>query len=902
MSNENQVKFTDIATDPEFGIAYRRARSPREAFYDELKAQPVFRPDEDNARVPLWGRGAPGVAIFDYDGDGDMDMYVTNGPGTNNSLYSNQLEETGELTFVDVAVEAGVAAIDQDSTGVVAGDIDNDGDADLLVLGAGAPNRLFENQGDGTFTDITATSNIGGEEAYSGSASFGDVNGDGLLDIVVANTTDWDNREAILTELFALNQPNQLLINQGNNTFVDVSDSSGFTTLSDNLPEGVSTLTWAIAILDYDQDGDMDIIHADDQGGIPTTEFGGFDRGFIHVLNNDGTGNFTNVTDEVGLDIPGAWMGLSFGDFNGDGIIDLFGSNFGSFPPSLQDSRWFLGQSDGTFIDPGLGEINATAFGWGTGTFDYDNDGDTDIVYHGGLDLGVVIDASNPGAILKNDGAGNFVYDLEAVNNNTDHTRRNVQGVAVGDLNQDGFSDIVSVSNFNTPADVPVLPFSFELDSPLEDVGGFVSNFSPTEIPGEFVWNGIEFPDGTLSVEINSADNGNAAVQVDTLGSIGLTENGRVNRDGIGAIVSFTPEGGQTALQPIIAGGSFNSQSSLVATFGLGEATTGTLEVLWPGGVRNRLYDVQAGDRLVFPEIPVSFDDLSLSSAEYQAAVESSLEDLLTEGILSAEAAAQFESSAILAFQETLAVEQDLVFGTPEADNFDAAIDPGFNGAVDLIFTGAGADLIDSSVGLGGNRVFGGSGGDELIAGIGDRLFGGSDSDILEASAGRGGNRLYGGDGADDLIAGTDDRLFGGSGNDTLVLNALGTDGGNNRAYGGAGDDLFSLGSGDRLLGGPGNDRFFGGTGGDNLITGGAGADGFAIASAELPTSANIITDFEVGVDIIQVFGVGATAVSDLNITQEGFDTLISFAETELASLMGIQASNLIESGIFEFV
>ncbi|MFG6101415.1 VCBS repeat-containing protein [Leptothoe sp. EHU-05/26/07-4] len=339
---QSNITFTDIVTDVNSGIDYSRVESERNAIFEQLRQQPVFTPD-DLPNVPLFARGLPGVAVLDYDDDGDLDVYVTNGPGATNSLYSNQLKETGQLSFVDVAQAVGVSATDQDSNGVVYGDIDNDGDHDLLVLGSGEPNRLFENQGDGTFVDITEFSGIGGGDRYSSSASFGDVNGDGLLDIVVANAFDFDNIIPIVAEPFALNEHNQLFINTGNNTFVDASATSGIENLtgfSEGVPDGVATITWAISLVDYDLDGDLDIIQADDQAAVPPAEpLGGVDRGLIHILQNDGTGNFTDVTVEANLDIPGAWMGLSFGDFNADGNLDIFVSNFGDYeiatPPNL---------------------------------------------------------------------------------------------------------------------------------------------------------------------------------------------------------------------------------------------------------------------------------------------------------------------------------------------------------------------------------------------------------------------------------------------------------------------------------------------------------------------------------------------------------------------------------------
>lgn len=241
---------------------------------------------------------------------------------------------------------------------------------------------------------------------------------------------------------------------------------------------------------------------------------------------------------------------------------------------------------------------------------------------------------------------------------------------------------------------------------------------------------------------------------------------------------------------------------------------------------------------------------------------------------------------------ETVGGAPELVFGTNGDDELDAGVTPAFDGENDTVFTGAGEDLVDLSTTSSDSRVFAGTGSDELVAGQRDRLFGGPDGDILEASAGTGGNRLYGGEGPDELIAGSGDRLFGGPGDDTFFLDALGSEGGENRAYGQSGNDTFFLGTGDRLLGDEGDDAFFVGTGGDNTITGGSGADPFWITTGELPTTTNTITDFEAGIDVIGLGGLGLT-FDDLTITPDGANTLISALGQELAILLGVDSTSL---------
>jgi len=655
------VTFKDIVSDVSMGLDYRRTESARDVIWDQLKSQPVVTMF-DLALVPLKSRGAPGVAILDYDKDGDMDMYITNGPGSANSLYSNQLKETGELSFIDMASYAGVGAADMDSAGVCYGDIDNDGDHDLYVLSSGESNRLFENQGDGTFNDITVSSGMSAGARYPASCAMGDVNGDGLLDVAIANTSDtWDNRIAIFNA-FGFNDHNQLFLNQADNKFEDVSVTSGIKELA-GFPEhaaGAAGVTWAISLVDYDQDGDVDIVSVDDQGGGVLPEIqGGVDRGFIHVMKNDGTGKFTDVSVEVGTNLYGDWKGLSFGDLNSDGHMDIFATNVGDyvlsvFPRPLPyelgtyASRWFMGQPDGTFKEPGLGTVVSTVFGWGTVMTDYNNDGDTDIIYYGGGDGGPLIEASNPGVLMQNDGNANFKYDLQALVGSTNHSERMVQGLAAGDLNNDGFIDLVSVSSADTPAPMPLVPYPVQWGSDADATAFFFPAFTPIS-QTEFVWNGMDPVDGTLSVEINSADNEKHWAKIELMGTVGIVEGARVNRDAIGAIVYFTPEEGKTIMQPVLGGASYASQDSLVVNVGLGEADEGTVDVLWPGGVRNRYYGLKASEKILLPEIPCSYD-ASWKGKKYLSCVRDALKDLVSEDIITKAEKARLMASAARAF------------------------------------------------------------------------------------------------------------------------------------------------------------------------------------------------------------------------------------------------------------
>jgi hypothetical protein len=396
-----------------------------------------------------------GCAWLDYDQDGFLDLYLVNSAATpaytpKQPLRSALYHNNGDGTFTDVTARAGVGAGGLFGMGVAVGDYDNDGFPDLLVLGYGRC-ILYHNNGDSTFTDVAARAGVENRGRWASSAAWLDYDNDGRLDLVIANYIDWSPetnfycgdrgpgmRSYCHPDVYH-GQPPTLYHNNGDGTFTDVSQSSGLAAKPAN---GLGVLTF-----DYDNDGWQDIFIANDS--MPNSLFHN---------NRDGTFREVAYTAGVAVSADGqaeAGMGVDAADTTSRGALDLIVTHL-----DQQLARFYRNLGNQTFDDATLrSKLGYATFhlsGFGTRFFDYDNDGARDLFIANGHVLDNVhlynsdVFYAEPKLMFRNTGRGTFA-NVSAQLGPDLQLRRVSRGVAVGDFDNDGDLDILVSNNGQAP-------------------------------------------------------------------------------------------------------------------------------------------------------------------------------------------------------------------------------------------------------------------------------------------------------------------------------------------------------------------------------------------------------------------------------------------------------------------
>ena len=502
-----------------------------------------------------------GIAFYDYDNDGWLDIFVVNGSRLEGfpqgqEPISHLFKNNRDGTFTDVTARAGVGRAGW-GQGVCVGDYDNDGFDDLYITYYGT-NVLYHNNGDGTFTDVSQKAGVAGKGTRWGTGcAFVDYDRDGRLDLFVANYIALDLKTAPVPEsgpclykgvMVACGPPglqgdtNILYHNNGDGTFTEVSEPSGITQANGTYGLGVLTA-------DFDNDGWPDIYVANDS--TPSL-----------LYQNKKNGKFVDIGMESGCVLsadgkPQAGMGVSAADYDLDGNLDIVKTNFAGDTPSLYHNRGNGSFDDMTF-GAGLG-IHTQYLGWGVGFFDMDNDGWPDILICNGHVYPEVeqlkTEAGYPQRKLlyKNLRNGHF-EDVSAGGGPAISTPYASRGCAFGDFDNDGDLDVV----VNTINDYPQL---LRCDSKLQ----------------------------------------NNWIKIKTIGT-------KSNRSGIGARLRCVTRPSDEAkehsqIDEVRSGGSYISQNDLRVHFGLGKAQkVDLLEIRWPSGQVDTIKDIKPNQVVVVKE------------------------------------------------------------------------------------------------------------------------------------------------------------------------------------------------------------------------------------------------------------------------------------------------------------
>jgi len=493
-----------------------------------------------------------GIGVLDYNQDGLMDLYFTNGAKlpdlkkTDASFYSYLLRNKGDGTFEDVTARAGLTGAQMDfSYGVAVGDYDNDGYPDLFVANTGK-NTLYHNNRDGTFSDVTEAAGLGEgakpAQTLSVQAAFLDYDNDGRLDLVVSNYTFWSPQTDHRCEKGGVDYychpkvyesvPHRLYRNAGNGRFEDLTKKAGF---GEALGKGMG-----IGIADFNQDGWLDVFIANDT-----------ERNFLYVNQGDGTFKEQGLLYGVAYNDDGATvsaMGCDVKDYDNDGWVDVFYNN-------LMGQIWalFRNQNGRSFryVSPAtrVAKLSESLSGWSNGFIDYNNDGWKDI-YSSNGDVDYLLPNAAQHDTMYENVAGKSFVDVSG-EMGEDFMRPGYQrGSAFADLNNDGSMDLVVTSLNRKPR-----------------------------------------------ILFNSADSGNHWLLVDVRGRGSA-------RDAIGVRLKLTTAGGRTLYNHVSVSVGFMSSSDRRVHFGLGpEERIPALEVRWPGGRIQTITNVKA-DQILRVEEP----------------------------------------------------------------------------------------------------------------------------------------------------------------------------------------------------------------------------------------------------------------------------------------------------------